>query len=183
MANRFTWAPQGSDGATQADWTPYHAADPVIMAHAAATFKEMVLALEADDIPHGQALWDTFVDAVPEDVNPYSIMIPVGVVFNAAVLRMMADDPDPFGAPNLDMDVVVIGIDRDTGAEVPLTVEKFAARAIGLAANWRWDDLNSLMNSLIESESELDRFLHELSACLMALFIGVGGSGTAGWRD
>ena len=176
MASSMRWVPMGGDGA---DAIPTDNRDIMLAIDA---FKELALTIEHDDAPAGQVRWQSFVDKLPDNVSPYGLFVTVGIIYNAAIFRVLAGDPEPSAAPGIDLEIQVVGIDAQDGTPVELPLEVFATRAISLAANWEWNTLNNLMLERIEHEDDVDEFLYNLGACLMSIFIGVGGSEAAGWR-
>lgn len=150
---------------------------------ATATFRNLVLAVYDEEHDLAGKVWNLFVDAVRGTTNPYALLSTVGIVWNAVAIRTMAGDPNPLGEPEWVADISVSAFRADTGALVTLPLEEFAAEAIGLAAGWQWGQLNDLMQKKLGEQEDPDTFLHDLSSCLMALFIGVGGIETVGWRS
>lgn len=177
----FNWAPEDVFGTSG----PAFGANPGTrngdMTLATNTFKAMCIALDDQDKVAYHAHWDSMVETLGEDGDPLGLMVCVGVIFNSFVVRVMAGDTDPTGQPQGTVSLHVFGTDKDTGSFVDTPVEDFASQCIAYACNWQWPDLMEHMTRAKEQVTSKD-FLGRLVACLVNLFVGVGGVEQVGWK-
>lgn len=176
------FTPKGSDGANAFDGTPMSAVKPNNLRAATAAFRDIALAVDSQDRDAAESIWADMVERIDDEVNPHGLLIVVGVMFNAWIIRTQAGDPDPNGKPTAPIRANLLAVDKETGEQVSLPMEELALKAVNHAANWEWEELNEFLNSHVDGNDDSGHFLHELAVSLVGLFIGVGGIETAGWR-
>lgn len=176
----FKWTPRGGDGADSGE-IPVSSEDARNIKVARDAFKRMVIAVDSEDNETAHAIWQDMVEQVAGSVNPYGLLVQVGIIFNAIIVRNLAGDSLPAGPPNGHLNVTVLGWNETTESIVDTPLADFAATAIVHAANWQWQELNDMMIKRLDEASDSDDFLHDLAAILMSMFIGVGGLEQTGW--
>lgn len=172
--------PQGDDGA---EIMPPQGMGPVSPAgfhKASQCFKEMALALEADDRDMAQKVLKTYLDSYNEKVDPFGYLTMAGINSLAWILRKMAGDPHPYGQPTGVLSGTIIAESRETSELVKSWIHEFAIDVVLDAANWQWKDFHRKMEEFVDNTSV--ESLAILYACLIDLFIGVDGIELAEWR-
>lgn len=178
----FNWTSQDSDDAMGA-FLHADCCDHETMVCATNTFKELCVALHHDNAERANLIWETMVMELGPEEDPLGLIVCVGVIFNAFIIRSLAGDPDPMGKPTGTTGITVLAMEKDTGRVVDSPLEEFATAAVVHACNWQWGDLNNLMRDKANAGELTPEFLGGLARCLISMFVGVGGVDTAGWCE
>lgn len=177
----FDWTHQDSDDLGA--FLHGEECDHEAMVIATNAFKELSLAVSHDDYDRATLIWETTVLELGPETDPLGLIVCVGVIFNAFIIRSMAGDPDPMGKPTGTTGLTVLAVEKDTGHVLDAPLEEFATAAVVHACNWQWRDLNDLMRNKADAGEMTPEFLSGLARCLISMFVGVGGVDTAGWNE